>query len=215
MVAGKNVALDLGGKTLTNTNAGKATLTIEKDATATVKNGKVIGGTSLYAIQNNGTAMFEDVTASAGNTGSSMLDNWGTLTINSGTYAGGLNVVKSEEGSTLTINGGKFELNYASSQGYTGVVFNYGNATITGGEFICSAPYVKWAHPQCVATGVVKAIRPPRRLRTVRLLTLPSRIRVQTFFMVLVRLLAITLKYRAELSTSRFPPASSPMGKLR
>lgn len=156
VAAGKNVVLDLGGKTLTNTNAGKATLTIEKGATATVKNGKVIGGTSFYTIQNNGTAMFEDVTASAGNTGSSMLDNWGTLTINSGTYAGGLNVVKSEEGSTLTINGGKFELNYASSQGYTGVVFNYGNATITGGEFICSAPYVKWAHPQCVATGVVE-----------------------------------------------------------
>ena len=61
----------------------------------------------------------------------------------------------SEEGTTLTINGGKFELSYASPQGYTGAIFNYGNAAITGGEFICSASYVKWAHPQCVATGVV------------------------------------------------------------
>ena len=56
---------------------------------------------------------------------------------------------------TLTINGGKFELSYASSQGYTGVIFNYGNATIAGGKFICSASYVKWTHPQCVATDVV------------------------------------------------------------
>lgn len=54
IAAGKNITLDLNGKTLTNTNAGKATLTIAKDATATVKNGNVIGGTSFYTIQNNG-----------------------------------------------------------------------------------------------------------------------------------------------------------------
>lgn len=156
IAAGKNVTLDLGGKTLANTNAGKATLTIAKGATATVKNGNVIGGASFYTIQNNGTATLEDVTATAGNTGSSMLDNWGTLTIESGSYAGGLNVVKSEEDSALIINGGKFELSYATSQGYTGVILNYGNATIAGGEFVCSASYVKWAHPQCVATGVVE-----------------------------------------------------------
>ena len=155
IAADKNITLDLGGKTLTNTNAGKATLTIAKGATATVKNGSIVGGKSFYTIQNNGTATLEDVTATAGNTGSSMLDNWGTLTIKSGSYAGGLNVVKSEEDSVLTINGGKFELSYATS-GYTGVILNYGNATINSGEFICSASYVKWAHPQCVATGLVE-----------------------------------------------------------
>ena len=155
VAAGKNITLDLGGKTLTNTNAGKATLTIVKGATATVKNGNIVGGTSYYTIDNYGTATLEDVMATAGNTDSSMIRNDGTLTIESGSYSGGLNVVKSEDGTTLTINGGKFELSYASSQGYTGVLFNYGNATITGGEFICSASYVKWAHPQCVVTGVV------------------------------------------------------------
>lgn len=156
IAAGKNITLDLGSKTLTNTNAGKATLTIAKDATATVKNGNVMGGKSYYTIQNSGTATLEDVTATAGNTGSSMLDNWGALTIEGGSYTGGLNVVKSEEDSTLTINGGKFELSYATSQGYTGIILNYGNATINSGEFICSASYVKWAHPQCVVTGVVE-----------------------------------------------------------
>lgn len=75
-IAGKNITLDLGNKKLTNTNTGKATLTIAKGATATVKNGSIVGGTSFYTIQNNGTATFEDVTATAGNTGSSMIDNW-------------------------------------------------------------------------------------------------------------------------------------------
>ena len=156
VVINKNITLDLGGKTLTNTNAGKATLTITKDATATVKNGSIVGGTGFYTIQNNGTATLEDVTATAGNTGSSMLDNWGTLTIESGSYSGGLNVVKSEEDSTLTINGGKFELSYATN-GYTGVVFAYGNTTITGGEFIQSLTTTgRWNYPQVVATGVVE-----------------------------------------------------------
>ena len=133
VATGKNVALDLGGKTLTNTNTGKATLTIAKGATATVKNGSIVGGM-----------------------GSSMLDNWGILTIESGSYSGGLNVVKSEEDSTLTINGGKFELSYATS-GYTGVVFAYGNTTITGGEFIQSLTATgRWNHPQVIATGVVE-----------------------------------------------------------
>lgn len=64
--------------------------------------------------------------------------------------------MKSEEDSTLTINGGKFELSYATS-GYTGVVFAYGNTTITGGEFIQSLTTTgRWNHPQVVATGVVE-----------------------------------------------------------
>ena len=156
ITAGKNITLDLCGKTLTNTNTGKATLTIAKGATATVKNGSIVGGTSFYTIQNNGTATLKDVTATAGNTGSSMLDNWGTLTIESGSYSGGLNVVKSEEDSTLTINGGKFELSYATN-GYTGVVFAYGDTTITGGEFIQGLTTTgRWNHPQVVATGVVE-----------------------------------------------------------
>ena len=155
IAAGKNVTLDLGGKTLTNTNAGKATLTIAKDATATVKNGNVIGGTSFYTIQNNGTATLEDVTATAGNTGSSMIDNWGTLTIESGTYTGGLNVVKSEEGSKLTITGGTFTLDYAPSSGYTAAILVYGDTTISGGEFVQTAT-PKWGYPQVVMTGVVE-----------------------------------------------------------
>ena len=151
-----NITLDLGGKTLTNTNSGKATITISAGTTATVKNGNVIGGASYYNIgvgtEVNSTAnlTLEDVTATAGNTDSSMIDNWGTLTITSGTYTGGLNVVKSEEGSTLTINGGKFELNYAVNNKYNGVILSAGTTMITGGEFIQNATTPRWGHPQVV-----------------------------------------------------------------
>lgn len=138
--ADKNIVLDLGGNILTNTNAGKATLTVEKDATATVQNGSIVGGTSHYNIAvgteaaPGGTLTLNNVTATAGNDGSSMIDNWGTLTINSGTYTGGLDVVKSEEASTLTINNGTFTLTKGSFD-ITGVIWNYGNATINGGTF--------------------------------------------------------------------------------
>ena len=155
IAAGKNITLDLGGKTLTNTNAGKATLTIAKDATATVKNGSIVGGTGFYTIDNYGTATLEDVTATAGNTDASMIRNDGTMTIESGSYSGGLDVVKSEEGSTLTINGGKFELSYAVSNSFTGVIYTYGTTAINGGEFVCSATGPNWASPCVVITGEV------------------------------------------------------------
>lgn len=155
IAAGKNITLDLGGKTLTNTNAGKATLTIAKGATATVKNGSIVGGTSYYTIDSYGTATLEDVTATAGNTDASMIRNDGTMTIESGSYSGGLDVVKSEEGSTLTINGGKFELSYAVSNSFTGVIYTYGTTAINGGEFVCSATGPNWASPCVVITGEV------------------------------------------------------------
>lgn len=160
VVVKKNITLDLGGKTLKGNDSGYATLSIQNGATTTVKNGSIVGSTSYYTIEitkgSNATATFEDLTATAGNTGSSMIDNWGTLTINSGVYFGGLNVVKSEEDSKLTINGGKFTLAH-SEDGYTGVIFAYGDTTITGGEFIQSLTTCgRWDHPQVVATGVVE-----------------------------------------------------------
>ena len=155
----KSITLDLGGKTLTNTNAGKATISV-KSGIVTVKNGNVVGGTGYYNIEvtknSNANLTLTDVTATAGNTGSSMIDNWGTMTITSGTYTGGLDVVKSEEGSKLTITGGTFTLDYATS-GYTAVILAYGDTTISGGEFIQSLTTTgRWNHPQVIATGVVE-----------------------------------------------------------
>ena len=158
VVISKSITLDLGGKTLTNTNAGKATISVTS-GTVTVKNGNVVGGNDYYNIEvtkgSNANLTLTDVAATAGNTGSSMIDNWGTLTITSGTYTGGLNVVKSEEGSKLTITGGTFTLDYAPSSGYTAVILVYGDTTISGGEFIQTAT-PKWGYPQVVMTGVVE-----------------------------------------------------------
>ena len=153
VVVDKNITLDLGGNTLTGTNTKKITLTIAKNATATVKNGSVKGTSSNYTIQNNGTATFETLTATAGNTGSSMIDNWGTLTITSGTYTGGLNTVKSEEGTTLTITGGKFVSDYAPAYNVTGTILAYGTTTISGGEFIQNSTSTA---ARVVVTGLVE-----------------------------------------------------------
>ena len=148
----KNITLDLGGKTLMNTNAGHATITIAKDATATVKNGSVVGGTSYYNIQNNGTATFEGLTATAGNNGSSMIDNWGTLTIKSGTYTGGVDTVKNEPNAKLTVDGGTFTLTKGTSKGFTGVIFNYGELTINDGTFIQSDKSAPYGQAQVIHT---------------------------------------------------------------
>lgn len=152
----KNITLDLGGKTLTNTNAGKATISVT-GGTVTVKNGNVVGGTSYYNIEvtkdSNANLTLEGVTATAGNTGSSMIDNWGTMTITSGEYSGGLNTVKSEEGSTLNISGGKFISNYAPKYGVTGTILVYGTTTISGGEFIQNSTST---NARVVVTGLVE-----------------------------------------------------------
>ncbi len=155
----KSITLDLGGKTLTNTDAGKATISVNNGVTATVKNGSIIGGTSYYNIEvtkdSNANLTLENVTATAGNTGSSMIDNWGTLTINSGTYTGGMNVVKSEEGSKLTINGGTFTGTYAEGWSYNGVILSAGTTKITGGEFIQNATTPVRSYPSVVQAMLV------------------------------------------------------------
>ena len=160
VIVATSVTLDLGGKTLTNAGAGKVTLTIAEGKTVTVKNGSIVGGASNYTIQNNGTATFEDVTATAGNVGSSMLDNVGTLTINSGTYVGGMNTVKNEPKATLTINGGTFENSHGEFNSHTAVIYNAGSAEILGGELRNKATSPAWAYPHVVMTVWDKVNKP-------------------------------------------------------
>ena len=153
VVISKSITLDLGGKTLTNTNAGNATISV-KSGTVTVKNGNVVGGNDYYNIEakKDANLTLTDVTATAGNTGSSMIDNYGTLTITSGTYNGGLDTVKNEPSAKLTITGGTFTLTKGTSKGFTGVVFNYGELTISGGEFIQSDKSAPYGQAQVIHT---------------------------------------------------------------
>ena len=151
----KSITLDLGGKTLTNTNSGKATISVQ-GGTVTLKNGSVVGGTSYYNIEvtkdSNANLTLVDVTATAGNAGSSMIDNWGTLTITSGTYTGGLDTVKNEPNAKLAISGGEFTLTKGASKGFTGVVFNYGALEISGGTFIQSDKSAPYGQAQVIHT---------------------------------------------------------------
>lgn len=153
VVISKSITLDLGGKTLTNTNAGKATISVQS-GTVTVKNGNVVGGNDYYNIEakKDANLTLTDVTATAGNNGSSMIDNWGTLTITSGTYTGGLDTVKNESSAKLNITGGTFTLTKGNSNGFTGVVFNYGELTISGGEFIQSDKSAPYGQAQVIHT---------------------------------------------------------------
>ena len=149
-----SITLDLNSKTLTNTNAGKATISVT-GGTVTVKNGTVIGGASYYNIvtkNSNADLILENVTATAGNTGSSMIDNYGDLTINSGDYSGGLDTIKNEPNAKLTITGGKFTLEKGTSDGFTGVVFNYGELNISDGEFIQSDKSAPYGQAQVIHT---------------------------------------------------------------
>lgn len=150
----KNLVLDLGGHTLTNTNVGEATITVASGATVTVKKGSVRGGTGYYNIQvaAGGTLTLEGVTATAGNNDSSMIDNYGDLTINSGSYTGGLDTIKNESNAKLTITGGTFTLEKGNSDGFTGVVFNYGELNISGGEFIQSDTNAPYGQAQVIHT---------------------------------------------------------------
>ena len=150
-----SITLDLNSKTLTNTNAGKATISVT-GGTVTVKNGTVIGGASYYNIEvtknSNADLILENVTATAGNTGSSMIDNYGDLTINSGDYSGGLDTIKNEPNAKLTITGGKFTLEKGTSDGFTDVVFNYGELNISDGEFIQSDKSAPYGQAQVIHT---------------------------------------------------------------
>lgn len=154
VVIGKNTTFDLGGKTLTNTNSGKATISVQ-GGTVAVKNGSVVGGTSYYNIEvtkNSANLTLTDVTATAGNNGSSMIDNYGTLTITSGTYTGGRDTVKNEPNAKLAISGGEFTLTKGTSKGFTGVVFNYGALEISGGTFIQSDKSAPYGQAQVIHT---------------------------------------------------------------
>ncbi len=172
--AGKEIVLDLNGKTLKNgsdhTITNNGTLTIidsSEEKTGKVDNvtharaalynaGKATlnggtytrskengvsstesGGNSFYNIQNHGTMTIRDgVAVTQDGHFSSMIINGdkgedcgSTLTIQGGTFSGGINTVKNGDYGTLEISGGTF----SNTSQY--VVQNWNVAEISGGSF--------------------------------------------------------------------------------
>ena len=202
IAAGKDVALDLNGRTLTNVSSD--TIIVEKGAKLTVSgegtvdnktNAKAVifnngtvelnggtydrtsetgesadvsGGNSWYTLCNHG-----DMTINAGvtvkNTGSysSMIENGyqsytgssnhsgyaynydeatnsaqPRLTITGGTFTGGLNSVKNDDGGYMVIEGGTFTNTTQAA------ILNWNIAEIKGGTFVVDAP-----NRNCVING--------------------------------------------------------------
>ena len=97
---------------------------------------------TYYTLLNHGTMTVANVTVNNKGGYSSLFENGyfdynqsrdgidnPTLTIESGTFTGGINTVKNDDGATMTINGGIFN-NYAQS-----AFQNHNIATINGGTF--------------------------------------------------------------------------------
>ena len=148
----------VGNGQVDNVSHGRTALYNEVGATATLDGGTYTrsaetgsgadtsGGNSYYTILNHGTMTINDgVTVNQGADGngkySSLVENgWqdGTqnengaasvMTINGGTFSGGLNTIKNDDYGELTINGGELS-SYAQA-----CVLNWNTAKITGGTF--------------------------------------------------------------------------------
>lgn len=137
-----------------NITHAKAALSNAVGATATLeggtfmrskeagKDGNNSGGNSYYTIENYGSMSFGSG-ASVENAGhfSSMIRNGGKntaespaeMTINGGTFSGGINTIKNDDYGNLTINDGDFD----NTSQY--VIMNWSKATINNGTFKTSS----------------------------------------------------------------------------
>ena len=149
---------NVGTGVVDNVTHGKAALWNEVGATATLNAGTFVrtkesgssstdnGSNSYYAILNHGTMTINDgvYVVQNGNYSSLLENGWqdgsknktgaeSRLTINGGTFTGGLNTIKNDDYGNITIKGGTFS-NTAQA-----AVLNWNVASIEGGAFESSA----------------------------------------------------------------------------
>ena len=144
----------IGGGVVDNITHAKAALSNAVGATAALeggtfmrskeagKDGNNSGGNSYYTIENYGSMSF-DSGVSVENAGhfSSMIRNGGKntaespakMTIDGGTFSGGINTIKNDDYGNLTINNGNFD----NTSQY--VIMNWSKATINNGTFKTSS----------------------------------------------------------------------------
>lgn len=144
--AGKNITLDLNGKTLTNKD-NKHTITNE--GTLTIKGDGTVDNVSHAkgALVNKGTATINGGTftrsaeksTSATNSGGNswyVIDNQGTLTVNSGTVKNTSkfsSLLRNMNG-TLNVNGGTFENDFIALKNDDNAIMNITAGTIKSSE---------------------------------------------------------------------------------
>ena len=125
---GKAITLDLNGKKLTN----KASHTITNNGTLTVTDS--IGGGVVDNITHAKAALSNAVGATATlEGGKNTAESPAEMTINGGTFSGGINTIKNDDYGNLTINNGNFD----NTSQY--VIMNWSKATINNGTFKTSS----------------------------------------------------------------------------
>ena len=110
-----------------NNNGGNSFYTIKNFGTMTINAGVTV---QQDGTKNNGTTgRFSSLVANGWQNGNEAGNNRATMTINGGTFNGGLNTIKNDDYGTITINGGTFQ-NYAQA-----CFLNWNKATVNGGNF--------------------------------------------------------------------------------
>lgn len=175
-----------GNGTVDNVTHGKAALRIKENGKATLNGGyfnrsqergkgaSESGENSFYTLINNGELTINDgavVTTASENSAlgrfSSLIENgyfshnnstyYPTLTINGGTFKGGLNTIKNDDNGITNIYGGKCE-NY-----YQACVQNHHKTTIYNGEFSADVSSA-WSVLNCGSCRSVDAIHDAHEL---------------------------------------------------
>lgn len=175
-----------GNGTVDNVTHGKAALSIKENGKATLnggyfnrslengKSGTEPGGNSFYTLINHGELIINDgavVTTASENSVlgrySSLVENgyqshngstnYPTLTINGGTFKGGINTIKNDDNGITNIYGGKCE-NY-----FQACVQNHHKTTIYNGEFSADVSSA-WSVLNCGSCASVDAIHDAHEL---------------------------------------------------
>ena len=153
---GKDIVLDLNGKTLTSDKASTATVSNDGTVriTSSVEGGKITRGTTkYYVILNHGTMTVDGaitVENTNGSDTSSLIDNgwynpadrpegkYAVLTIDGGEFVTATPIaIKNDEFGRLTVNGGTFTATNQSVQ-------NWGYAELHGGHF--TSQVIGWSY---------------------------------------------------------------------
>lgn len=145
----------VGDGTVDNVTHAKAAVYNEAGAVAELNGGSYVrsaeagssskdnGGNSYYVILNHGTMTVNATVGNGKGAYSSLIENgWydgskntsgqeSVLTINDGTFTGGLNTIKNDDYGNVTINGGEF------TNDNQGAILNWNKATINDGTFHC------------------------------------------------------------------------------
>ena len=132
--AGKQITLDLNGKTLT-TYAVNDNYDIVVKGDLTLKNGSIVVS-GVYGIGVTGKLTVESGSYAVADDNDYLIGSWGTVIINGGEFTGQYNCVNNFSG-TVTITGGEFTTAEFDSTGEyaSAVVFGESGVSISGGSF--------------------------------------------------------------------------------